>query len=275
MINIHTLYRLVVMLPLNTRKAAGNVKATSQLLLPVSDANTFLMSCTKTRVCLEMTPVPPQLRKQHAKETEDHGAKLPKIFSLYFHGDFKSTKKKKKRQITRNVGVRKGTQLLFDFFLSLTLTLPSQWGLPAWLPGHRVRGESAWNHFLKFLQTNRKKTPAVLVWMHGDKAQKPQQLPTLKAGFSVYTGKFSLQLTRLLIFLENWLNTIQVKKTAASAWKNGSKGPVHTKSLSISVDGAGITLSISRRPLSVHQKSHRRSPWTGKLHFQHIYIASS
>lgn len=113
MINIHTLYRLVVMLPLNTRRAAGNVKATSQLLLPVSDANTFLMSCTKTRVCLEMTPAS-QLQKQRAKETEDHRAKLSKIFSLYFHEDFKSTKKK--MQITRNVGVRKGTRLFFDLF---------------------------------------------------------------------------------------------------------------------------------------------------------------
>lgn len=50
-----------------------------------------------------------------SRETEDHRAKPSKIFSLYFYGDFKSTKK---RQITRNVGVRKGTRSFFDFFVS-------------------------------------------------------------------------------------------------------------------------------------------------------------
>lgn len=66
--------------------------------------------------------------------------------------------------------------------------------------------------------------------MHADKAQKPQQLPTLKAVFSVYTGKFSLQLTRLLFSFFFW-KTGQYNPSAkhsASAWKKGSKGPVHT-----------------------------------------------
>lgn len=179
--------------------------ATSQLFLSVSDANIlFVMSCTKTWVCLEMTPASLQLQKRCDRETEDHRAKTLNA-SAY---PFIEISSQLKMQITRNVWVRKQTITFWFWFLSLNLTLPTQRTLPARLLGLCVRGEPAWNHFFKFLWPKRKKTPAVLVWMHADKAQKPQQLPTLKAVFSVYTGKFSLQLTRLLFSfffpLENW-----------------------------------------------------------------------
>lgn len=184
------------------------------------------MSCTKTWVCLEMTPASLQLLKRCDRETEDHRAK-PLNASAY---PFIEISSQLKMQITRNVWVRKQTITFWFWFLSLNLTLPTQRALPARLLGLCVRGEPAWNHFFKFLWPKRKKTPAVLVWMHADKAQKPQQLPTLKAVFSVYTGKFSLQLTRLLFSFFFW-KTGQYNPSAkhsASAWKKGSKGPVHT-----------------------------------------------
>lgn len=225
------------------------------------------MSCTKTWVCLEMTPASLQLQKRCDRETEDHRAKTLNA-SAY---PFIEISSQLKMQITRNVWVRKQTITFWFWFLSLNLTLPTQRALPARLLGLCVRGEPAWNHFFKFLWPKRKKTPAVLVWMHADKAQKPQQLPTLKAVFSVYTGKFSLQLTRLLFsffFSSGKLaNTIQVQNIQLVHGKKVQRDQFTPSSFSISVDGVGTTLPLSHRPLKCTPKIPQKITLNGQTTF--------
>lgn len=150
----------------------------------------------------------------------------------------------------------------FLIFFVLTLILPSQWGfasLVARLP--RPRGVCM-EPFLK-IPPNQKKENSCCACMNAWRQSSKTSAASNPQGWFFCVHREILppaHKTSLFILLENWLNTIQVQNISASAWKNSLKGPVHTKSLSNSVDGVGITLPISHRPLSVHQKSHRKSP---------------
>lgn len=155
--------------------------------------------------------------------------------------------------------VRKQTQLLFGVGFCPYVS-PPRTAQPY------GRGEPAWNHFLEFLCPKRKKTPAVLVWMHADKAQNPQQLPTLKAVFLCTPGNSPSSSQGFSFCWKTGQKTTQVQNVSASAWENSSKGPLHTIILKHFCRWAGITLPISHRPLSAHQNpTENRLEWANYI----------
>lgn len=185
------------------------------------------MSCTKTWVCLEMTPASLQLQKRCDRETEDHRAKTLNT-SAY---PFIEISSQLKMQITRNVWVRKQTITFWFWFLSLNLTLPTQRALPARLLGLCVRGSL---HGTTFLNSSDPKERKLLLCLYECMQTKLKNLSSFQPSrlfFLCTPGNSPSSSQDFSFHFFFFWKTGQYNPSAkhsASAWKKGSKGPVHT-----------------------------------------------
>lgn len=215
MINIHTLCRILVTLPLTTRRAAaGALKPPLISSFQFQKQTHFYVLHQNLSLVLAMTPASPQLQI---------GKQGHRALRFCFHGGFKSAQQ---MQIRRNAGVSKGTRLLSDFPVSKP---PPPLALG---PASPAAAEGSL-HGTTFYNSSNPKERKLLLCLYECAETKPKTLNCFQPSRLVLlcTPGNSPSSSQDFSFQFVW-KTGQIqpkcKNFQLRAWKDGLKGSVHT-----------------------------------------------